>query len=106
MRVAFEPARFDESRGVITGRIAEHRACVRQAQGLGRDSTLQQLADSFAGARAVTGRKTKACFHEPLVDPERAVAKRDVAITHLELLGFAVTERTSTVDGPDGSHVI
>src|SRR3990172_12240320 len=53
-RMALEPAGLDQPRGLVAGRIAEHRPRVGQVERLRFDASRQQLGDAPARLVAVS----------------------------------------------------
>src|ERR1043166_8974379 len=82
---AFEAAGFDQPRGVIARRIAEHAAGIGQLQGLRGHALREQLLDAGARGLAVALLQPEPRGHEPFL---RAGAQTAMAVSDLVLALF------------------
>src|SRR5690606_28653833 len=101
-RVTFEAARFDQSRGVIAGGIAEHRARVGLAERLRGNAPGEQRFNLEARLRAVAARQPDARGDEPFL--VCAVCPHHAAVTDAVLRRRALVQPARAVYRGDALH--
>src|SRR2546422_76808 len=90
--MALEPAGLDQARGVLAGRVAEHRAGIRKFEWLLGDALREQFPDAGSGTLLVTYAETEPSCEKPFILAQFRPAQRDAPIAGLEIGGLALAQ--------------